>query len=156
MAIGKIYSSLMVTEDWPFFLQTIKESPDWEDAERSGFNIKNFLIRYSDLNGVWRVWKMNGDRIAITFHVNSSPSNQKPWMGTILVKKELRRQGIGLAIIRQICSELKDGGEKSFFAGVPEDCCNWIDFLSEGGFEQFKVETSPEGQEYLIMVCPLI
>ncbi|WP_026584268.1 GNAT family N-acetyltransferase [Bacillus sp. J33] len=156
MEIGNLSSQYMENKDWPFFLQAIKDSPEWEEAEKSEYNIKEYLARYRKLNGEWRIWRLNGERSAITYHVESSPSNQKPWLGTILVKKEMRRKGIGIAIIRHICTELKGNGEKSLFAGVPESRYIWIDFLSDAGFEQFKMETSPEGRDFLIMVCPLL
>ncbi|CAM3405111.1 GNAT family N-acetyltransferase [Cytobacillus oceanisediminis] len=156
MEIGNLSSDLMTDADWPFFIETIKDSPEWEETEKSSFDPKKYMAMYENLNGEWRLWRLDGERIGITFHVKSSPANQKPWIGTILVKKEMRRTGLGIAIIGQIGKELKKRGEKSLFAGVPEYRYMWIEFLSDAGFEQFKMEVSPEGQDYLIMVCPLI
>ncbi|KAF0824305.1 GNAT family N-acetyltransferase [Cytobacillus firmus] len=156
MATGNISSSKFTDEDLPFFLEVIKDSADWEKEEKSGNNLSNYMARYQELNGEWRIWRLNGERIAVTFHTNLSPSNRKPWLGTILVKKEMRRKGIGTKVIELLTAELKKKGEKSFFAGVPENRNNWIYFLSDAGFEQFKTETSDDGREFLIMVCPLI
>ncbi|MBT2687873.1 GNAT family N-acetyltransferase [Bacillus sp. ISL-47] len=156
MEIGNLTSNLLTDSDWPFFLKIIKTSPEWEETEKSGFNLKKYVALHEKLNGEWRLWRLDGEQIAVTFHVNKSPSNQKPWIGTILVKEERRRQGLGIAIIGKIGEELKSSGEKSLFAGVPEYRYKWIEFLSDAGFEQFKMETSPEGKDYLIMVCPLI
>ncbi|EWG11793.1 GNAT family N-acetyltransferase [Cytobacillus firmus] len=142
MATGNISSSKFTDEDLPFFLEVIKDSADWEEEEKSGNNLSNYMARYQELNGEWRIWRLNEERIAVTFHADFSPSNRKPWLGTILVKKEMRRKGIGTKVIELLTAELKKKGEKSFFAGVPENRNYWIYFLSDAGFEQFKTETS--------------
>ncbi|MBY6050513.1 N-acetyltransferase [Cytobacillus firmus] len=156
MAIGNISTSKFKEEDQPFFLEVIKDSTDWEEEEKCGNNLCNYMARHQELNGEWKIWRINGEQTAVTFHVNLSPSNRKPWLGTILVKKDMRRKGIGTAVIELLAAELKKKGEKSFFAGVPENRTKWIYFLSDAGFEQFKSETSDDGGEFLIMVCPLI
>ncbi|UOE56997.1 GNAT family N-acetyltransferase [Bacillus sp. CMF12] len=156
MAIGNISSSRFTDEDLPFFLEVIKDSAAWEEEEKSGHNLRDYMARYQELNGEWRIWRLDGERIAVTFHVNSSPSNRKPWLGTILVKNNIRRKGIGTKVIELLAAELKEKGEKSFFAGVPENRHNWIYFLADAGFEQFKMEAYPDGKDFLIMVCPLI
>ncbi|MBU8733754.1 GNAT family N-acetyltransferase [Cytobacillus oceanisediminis] len=156
MAIGNLSSSCVTHADLTFFLEVIKDSAAWEEEEKSGHNLMEYMARYQKLNGEWRIWRLDGERIAVTFHVNSSPSNGKPWLGTILVKNSIRRKGIGTKIIEQLAAELKEKGEKSFFAGVPENRQNWIYFLADAGFEQFKMEASPDEKEFLIMVCPLI
>ncbi|URM31856.1 GNAT family N-acetyltransferase [Cytobacillus firmus] len=156
MENGSIASSKFTEEDQPFFLEVIKDSTDWEEEEKCGNNLCNYMARHQELNGEWRIWRIDGERTAVTFHVNLSPSNRKPWLGTILVKKEMRRKGIGTKVIELLTAELKKKGEKSLFAGVPENRNYWIYFLSDAGFEQFKTETSDDGREFLIMVCPLI
>ncbi|RBP95080.1 acetyltransferase (GNAT) family protein [Cytobacillus firmus] len=156
MEIGNLSGSRFKDEDFPFFLEVIRDSAAWEEEEKSGHNLMDYMARYQELNGEWRIWRHDGERIAVTFHVNSSPSNRKPWLGTILVKNSIRRKGIGTKIIGQLAAELKKKGEKSFFAGVPENRQSWIYFLADAGFEQFKMEASPDGKDFLIMVCPLI
>ncbi|KON89249.1 hypothetical protein AF332_22180 [Sporosarcina globispora] len=156
MEIGKFSSSKFTDEDLPFLLEVIKDSAAWEEEEKSGYHIRNYMARYDELDGDWRIWSLDGERIAVTYHVISSPSNRKPWLGTILVKNDMRRKGIGTKVIGLLSGELKNKGEKSFFAGVPEKRHIWINFLADAGFEQFKMETSAEDQDFLIMVYPLI
>ncbi|MCM3094441.1 MULTISPECIES: GNAT family N-acetyltransferase [unclassified Cytobacillus] len=156
MEIGNISSGKITDEDFPFFLEVIRDSADWEKEEKFENNLSNYMARYRELNGEWRIWRVKGERIAVTYHLDLSPSNRKPWLGTILVKKEMRRKGIGTEVIKLLAAELKKKGEKSFFAGVPDYRNSWVNFLADAGFEQFKIETSDNGQMFLIMVLPLI
>jgi GNAT superfamily N-acetyltransferase len=156
MEIGNLSSDKLTDEDFPFFLEVIKDSADWEKEEKFENNLKHYMAGYQELDGEWRIWRQNGERIAVTYHLDLSPSNRKPWLGTILVKKEMRRKGTGTEIIKLLADELKKKGKKSFFAGVPDHRDIWINFLADAGFEQFKMETSDNGQAFLIMVLPLI
>ncbi|ESU32849.1 hypothetical protein G3A_09200 [Bacillus sp. 17376] len=119
-----------------------------------GLSIEKYIGQYDDLSGEWRVWETTGNPVAISFHVESSPSNQKPWLGTILVKAEERRRGIASAIMDYLSNEFKLNGQNALFAAVPIDEYEWSNFLTDCGFEQFKTEEN-KGEIYLIMVRPL-
>ncbi|MBT2694741.1 GNAT family N-acetyltransferase [Bacillus sp. ISL-55] len=140
--------------DLPFFKDLISTSSKWSKNELQGLSLKEYIEQYDDLTGEWRVWETSGRPAAISFHVESAPSNQKPWLGTILVKAEERRQGIASAIINHLSGELKLNEHKALFAAVPVDEYEWSNFLADCGFEQFKTEEN-EGETYLIMVRPL-
>ncbi|GAM14617.1 unknown [Mesobacillus selenatarsenatis SF-1] len=119
-----------------------------------GLSTEEYIEQYDGLSGEWRVWETTGRLVAISFHVESAPSNQKPWLGTILVKAEERRQGIASAIMNHLSDEFKLNGQKALFAAVPFDEYEWSNFLTDCGFEQFKTEEN-KGETYLIMVRPL-
>jgi len=112
------------------------------------------MEHYKDFLGEWRVWEKARIPVAVSYHVESAPSNQKPWLGTILVKAEERRQGIASAIMNQLSDEFKMNGQKAVFAAVPIDEYEWSNFLTDCGFEQFKTEEN-KGETFLIMVRPL-
>ncbi|WP_251027554.1 GNAT family N-acetyltransferase [Bacillus sp. ISL-41] len=119
-----------------------------------GLSLQEYMEQYERYSGEWRVWEKEGSPVAMSFHLESAPSNQKPWLGTILVKAEERRQGIVSAIMNQLSDEFKVNGQKAVFAAVPIDEYEWSNFLTDCGFEQFKTEEN-KGETFLIMVRPL-
>nr|WP_231889991.1 GNAT family N-acetyltransferase [Bacillus sp. SJS] len=135
-------------------LQCVKESPEWISEETEPGLLEEYLKKYEMYQGEWRIWESNGEPVAITFSIEWSPSNEKPWLGTILVHPSKRSQGIGERVIRMIAAELKEKGHKVLFAGVPAERLAWIQFLSKAGFEQFKMEKN-EGEDYTILIFPL-
>ncbi|WP_338781729.1 GNAT family N-acetyltransferase [Metabacillus sp. FJAT-52054] len=135
-------------------LQCVKESPEWISEETEPGLLEEYLKKYEMYQGEWRIWELNGEPAAITFSIEWSPSNEKPWLGTILVHPSKRSQGIGERVIRMIAAELKEKGHKVLFAGVPAERLAWIQFLSKAGFEQFKMEKN-EGEDYTILIFPL-
>lgn len=147
-------SRAMITEDLPFFEQLVSESQTWEELELTGLTLAEYISHTQHPPGRWRIWEAEGKQVAITFDVKSAPSNQKPWLGTILVAKEARRTGLARRIIDAISTELLLLNEKVLFTGFPAEQDAWRNFLSYSGFEQFKLESS-EGREYLIMIRPL-
>lgn len=142
------------SSDLPFFEDLVSTSSKWSKNELHGLSIKEYIEQYDELSGEWRVWKTTGGPVGISFHVESAHSNQKPWLGTILVKAEERRRGIASAIINHLSDEFKMNGQKALFAAVPIDEYEWSNFLTDCGFEQFKTEEN-KGETYLILVRPL-
>ncbi|MBT2683539.1 GNAT family N-acetyltransferase [Bacillus sp. ISL-37] len=142
------------SSDLPFFEDLISSSSKWSENELQGLSIEEYMEQYDGLSGEWRAWETTGRPVAISFHVEPAPSNQKPWLGTILVKAEERRQGIASAIMNHLSDEFKLNGQKALFAAVPIDEYEWSNFLTDCGFEQFKTEEN-KGETYLIMVRPL-
>jgi GNAT superfamily N-acetyltransferase len=140
--------------DLPFFKDVVSASPKWRKNELKDLPLEGYIEQYATLSGEWRVWEKVGIPLAVSYHVESSPSNQKPWLGTILVKAEERRRGIASEIMNQLSAEFKVNGHKALFAAVPIDEYEWVNFLADCRFEQFKIEEN-KGEPFLIMVRPL-
>lgn len=155
MEIGKLTYRQMNPADAPFILQLIKESPQWKTNELKDLKLEEYFEMYTPVKGEWRVWDLNQKPVAVTFHVVKAQSNDKPWIGTIIVKENNRLQGVGKSVIHFLLSELKQMGSNVVFAGVPYSQLEWIDFLSRCNFEQFKVEKDELGVSYIIMINPL-
>ncbi|CAM3756629.1 GNAT family N-acetyltransferase [Mesobacillus thioparans] len=143
------------SSSYSVFLQELAESSrKWMENELKGLDLPDYLMQYEELSGEWRVWEKRGIPVSVTFHVESAPSNQKPWLGTILVKADERRSGIASTILDELSAELKASGHKALFAAILIDEYEWSNFLTDCGFEQFKTEEN-EGETFLIMVRPL-
>lgn len=141
-------------KDFVFFQELISTSSKWRNIELKGLSLEEYMDQYERFLGQWRVWEKAGGPVAVSFHLDSAPSNQKPWLGTILVKAEERRRGIASAIMNQLSDEFKVNGQKALFAAVPIEEYEWSNFLTDCGFEQFKTEEN-KGETFLIMVRPL-
>lgn len=150
----KVKWRVFENSDLPFFQEVISESGKWRENELQGAELNQYMNQYDELTGEWRIWEWEGSPAAITFHLESAPSNHKAWMGTILVKASERRNGIATKILNDLASELKGRGHRAIFAGVPIDEYEWSNFLSDCGFEQFKSEEN-KGETFLIMVRPI-
>ncbi|MBT2678419.1 GNAT family N-acetyltransferase [Bacillus sp. ISL-35] len=143
-----------LSADSGFFLEIAESSRKWLKNELQGQDLAGYLKQYEDLSGEWRVWEKGGVPVSITYHLEYAPSNQKPWLGTILVKADVRRKGIASSILEGLSLELKANGHRALFAAVLIDEYEWSNFLTDCGFEQFKTEEN-EGETFLIMVRPL-
>ncbi|MBS2968815.1 GNAT family N-acetyltransferase [Metabacillus sp. KIGAM252] len=141
-------------KDFSFFVRCVKKSPEWINEETEPALLEEYMKKYEMYQGEWRIWEENGEPAAITFSIEWSPSNEKPWLGTILVHPSKRSQGIGKKVIRSAAAELKEKGHKILFAGVAAERLDWIQFLSKAGFEQFKMEEN-SGEAYTILIFPL-
>nr|WP_251030223.1 GNAT family N-acetyltransferase [Bacillus sp. ISL-35] len=135
-------------------MEIAESSRKWLKNELQGQDLAGYLKQYEDLSGEWRVWEKGGVPVSITYHLEYAPSNQKPWLGTILVKADVRRKGIASSILEGLSLELKANGHRALFAAVLIDEYEWSNFLTDCGFEQFKTEEN-EGETFLIMVRPL-
>lgn len=140
--------------DFPFLKNLIKNSPFWEKEECYSETIDAFMLKYKMLNGRWLFWSLSSIQIGISYTVEWSPSNEKPWIGTILIRRDYRMKGFASTIINQICEEFRQKGEKAVFAGCPINQNQWIKFLANCQFEQFKVERNELGKEYSVLVRP--
>ncbi len=144
----------MQKEDLSFFQNLIKSSPEWESEECYDDNLEGYLERNKQYNGEWFVWTVDNKKIGISYSVEQAPSNQRPWIGTILVDPLCRQKGYGKLIIECLVSEFQEKKHKVVYAAVPINKNHWISFLSSMGFEQYKVE-DVENKTYLIFVKPL-
>lgn len=146
---------LFQSTDLPFFQDVISDSGKWRKIELKDAKLIHYINQYDDLAGEWRIWDWEGGcPVAISYHLDSAPSNQKAWIGTILVKASERRKGIANTIFNELASELKGKGHRAIFAGVPIEEFEWSNFLSDCGFEQFKSEEN-KGETFLVMVRPI-
>jgi N-acetylglutamate synthase-like GNAT family acetyltransferase len=140
-------------EDLPFFQDLISSSSKWRKNELRDLSLEEYLEEYEGFSGQWRIWEKAGSSVAMSYHLESALSNQKPWLGTILVKSEERRRGVASEILNQLSEECKVNGNRAIFAAVPIDEYEWANFLTDCGFEQFKTEEN-KGETFLIMVRP--
>ncbi|MGV2942164.1 GNAT family N-acetyltransferase [Mesobacillus sp. LC4] len=137
-----------------FFRELVSSSPKWRKNELGSLSLEKYLEEYEAFSGQWRIWEKAGTPVAMSYHLKSAPSNQKPWLGTILVKAEERRRRIASEIMNQLAEESMMNGNRAIFAAVPIDEYEWANFLTDCGFEQFKTEEN-KGETFLIMVRPL-
>nr|WP_239585873.1 GNAT family N-acetyltransferase [Bacillus mesophilus] len=104
--------------------------------------------------GNWYVWLNGSQRVGVSYYVEHAPSNNRAWIGTILVNSAHRSAGIGKAILKLITEKLKRKGHKVVYAAVPIHQNKWISFLSSCQFEQYKLEKEDE-LTYLLFVKPI-
>ena len=142
-------------EDQPFFEKLIQDSPAWQEEECSISDLPSYMQRYEMMNGQWMLWYEGERAIGITFAVDWAPSNEKPWIGTILVDRQARGKGYGKQIVNKIAEGYRKEGQDVLFASVPLQRLDWMQFLAMCGFEQFKVEENERNKPYMIMAKPL-
>ncbi|RDI47607.1 GNAT family N-acetyltransferase [Falsibacillus pallidus] len=157
MKKNELISRSVGTEDVLLLEQWTKCEDNWLKEELSGFtDVNSFFEYYRSLEGEWRIWENieNEEAIGLTYHMCSAPSNQKPWLGTIVTSPAYRNNRLGRGIIDALGEEMKRSGHKALFAGVPIQQYSWIDFLNKCLFEQLKVESNQKGQ-FMVMARPL-
>ncbi|MED3386846.1 GNAT family N-acetyltransferase [Bacillus subtilis] len=128
--------------------------PVWKEEEFGDKDAQDYIISYSMYNGAWLVWEKDGLPVAVSYHLEWSPSNGKPWLGAVLIDPAEEKKGHAKMIIEQI-SKLLRAKHKAMFAGVPIERSEWILFLSQCGFEQLKTEKDEKGKSFMILVKPL-
>ncbi|MBE4908881.1 GNAT family N-acetyltransferase [Bacillus luteolus] len=138
-----------------FFTILIEDSPLWKENELKDLSLDAYMHGYTSLQGDWQVWLDKGILIGITFTVNKAPSNNKMWLGTILIAKEHRNKGFARRIIKELAIKALSKGDEAIFCGIPIEINEWSMFLGNCGFEQFKIEKDKTGQNYLVFVYPL-
>ncbi|MGI8385641.1 GNAT family N-acetyltransferase [Robertmurraya sp. P23] len=153
METGNIHYRKMLESDGALLHAFTKFDSLWKSIEMEHLTAKEYMNKY--LYGEWRVWQKDERDVAITYHLEFAPSNNKPWIGTVIINPNVRRQGLGIRVIQHLKEELREKGHKAIFAGVPVETDMWIRFLSDCYFEQFKVEKDEQNQMFLIMVSPL-
>ncbi|RLQ95896.1 GNAT family N-acetyltransferase [Falsibacillus albus] len=153
---NRISSRHFEKEDEVHFSDWIETSLEWKTIEMKNESVLTYTKRHEEMPGKWLTWfePRRTEPVAITYHMETAPSNGKPWLGTLIVKPSRRMEGVGEEVITILGEELKANGHKAIFAGVPIEQYTWVDFLSRCGFEQFKVE-SEEKQQFLILVKSL-
>lgn len=142
-------------DDQPFFEKLIQDSIAWQEEECSVSDLASYMQKYEMMNGQWTLWSKIGKPLGIAFTVDWAPSNEKPWIGTILVDGQARRKGYGKQIVDEIAERYKKEGHDVLFAAVPLQRIEWMKFLAMCGFEQFKVEENERNQPYMVMTRPL-
>ncbi|MGM0873508.1 MAG: GNAT family N-acetyltransferase [Bacillota bacterium] len=143
-------------DDYEFFKEIIVESTDWQKEECHVEELQSYLMSYRMFNGEWRIWMMNDKRIGVSYVLEWSLANEKPWVGTILIYPNSRLKGMARGILNEIGIELSRKGHKVLFVGCPILQDSWLQFLGKCGFEQFKVEKEDTtSREFMIMVKPL-
>ncbi|AYA75268.1 GNAT family N-acetyltransferase [Bacillus sp. Y1] len=153
METGNIHYRIMLESDATLLHAFTKFDSLWKSIEIEQLTAIEYMNKY--LNGEWRVWQQDERDVAITYHLEFAPSNNKPWIGTVIINPNERRQGLGIRIIQHLKEELREKRHKAIFAGIPVEADMWIQFLSDCYFDQFKVEKDEQNQMFLIMVSPL-
>ncbi|MGG1688309.1 GNAT family N-acetyltransferase [Pseudalkalibacillus sp. NRS-1564] len=128
-------------EDETWLLTEFGRNPLFED-------MISYIQTYEGMGCEFNVWFYGDLPVAITAVLDDAPSNQKPWLGTIVVHPMKRKSGIGCSVIRTLLGEKND----VVFLGIPYELNEWSLFLGKCGFEQYGIEE--EGKKYLILVHP--
>lgn len=108
----------------------------------------SYIQTYEGMGCEFRLWFKNEEPVAITAVLDQAPSNQKSWLGTIVVDPAQRKKGVGQDVIHSIVTEKKE----VVFTGLPYERNEWSLFLGKCGFEQYAIEG--EEKKYLIFVHP--
>ncbi|MEK3989414.1 GNAT family N-acetyltransferase [Robertmurraya sp. FSL R5-0851] len=153
MATGNLQYRKMIESDVSLLKAFTTFDSLWKSIEMDALTAKEYINKY--ILGEWRVWQQNNKDVAITYHLDHAPSNNKPWLGTVIINPNERRQGLGTQVVKHLKKELREKGHKAIFAGVPVEADIWIQFMSDCYFEQFKIEKDDQNQMFLIMVSPL-
>ncbi|KKI93787.1 hypothetical protein WQ54_01670 [Bacillus sp. SA1-12] len=152
----ELSSGTLEKEDYFFLKEIIAASPEWQNEECHAEELDSYLNAYKMYNGEWKIWKLGEVQVGVTYSLEWSPTNEKPWIGTILIHQASRSQGLGRRILAEIGLELKQKGQKVVFAACPIKQDSWLQFLGKCGFEQFKVEKDEStSKEYMITLKPL-
>lgn len=154
MATGNLQYRKMIESDVSLIKAFTTFDSLWKSIEMDALTAKEYINKY--VLGEWRVWQQQNNKdVAITYHLDHAPSNNKPWLGTVIINPNERRQGLGTQVVKHLKKELREKGHKAIFAGVPVEADIWIQFMSDCYFEQFKIEKDDQNQMFLIMVSPL-
>ena len=154
--MNSLSSRLLEKQDYDFVKEIILESQEWKREECWEEDIDSYVLTYKMYNGEWKIWSLNKEDVGVSFVIEWSPANEKPWIGTLLLHPTKRLQGIGKKIITSIGNDLRVKGHKVLFVGCPVNQNSWLEFIGKCGFEQFKVETEKlTSKDYMIAVKPL-
>jgi GNAT superfamily N-acetyltransferase len=149
-------SRTLEKDDYEFFKEIIRASTEWQNEECVEEDLQSYLLTYKMFSGEWRIWNSGDKPVGVSYVMEWSPANEKPWIGTILVHPHSRMKGLGKSIVTEIGSELSQKGHKALFVGCPIQQNTWLQFLGKCGFEQFKVEFDEyTSKEFMIAVKPL-
>jgi predicted GNAT family N-acyltransferase len=150
----KLAAEKLLLDDLSFFEELLNESSEWLEEE-GHLSVDEIVAKYHDLNGQWLKWSLGNHTVAISFLVWRSPSNQRPWIGTVLVRENMRGKGIGKSILVELINSLKKDDNKVVYAAIPMEKDNWLQFMTSCGFEQYKIDKDENNKKYLLLICPL-
>jgi GNAT superfamily N-acetyltransferase len=142
--------------DLIFFKRIAMDCDEWKEIELKGKSIEEYIDESEKWHGEWRVWNIGEDKVALSYHVKKAQSNEKPWLGTLLVAAEWRGNGVAKLILDFISKEVYSDSADVLFAACPISQIKWSSFLSKNGFEQYKLEKDEHGESYLIHARPLV
>lgn len=143
--------------DYRFLKEIIEVSPAWQKEECLVEDLQTYLLSYKMYNGQWRIWTSENKLVGVSYVLEWSPANEKPWVGTVLIHPAFQCKGYGRKILTMIGDELHQRGHKALFAACPINQDSWLQFLGKCGFQQFKVEKDDTTtKEYMITVKPLL
>ncbi len=111
-------------------------------------DVVSYIQTYEGLGCQFQVWFRDDEPIGMTSVLEKAPSNYKPWIGTIVVRPDKRRQGYGRKMMQLVSDELTG----VVFAGIPYELTGWSIFLGKCGFEQYGLEE--DKKKYLLFVRP--
>ena len=122
-----------------FLIEWTMEDKDWltEEFGRMPFaeDMLSYIQTYEGIGCEFRLWFKDEEPVAITAVLDQAPSNQKSWLGTIVVDPAQRKRGVGHNVIHSIISEKRE----VLFAGIPLERNEWSLFLGKCGFEQYAI-----------------
>ncbi|WP_349410357.1 GNAT family N-acetyltransferase [Pseudalkalibacillus sp. SCS-8] len=145
----------LISDDLPMMVDWFVESQDWIaeegllSSEIDVQRIQVWMSLYEKYEGEWLVWLKDESPIGMTFHVLSAPSNQKPWIGMVMVNPLYRRRHFGVEVVERIVEQISKEGTDIVYAASPFKRLSWIRFLGACSFEQIGLEKSPGGKEYI-------
>ena len=120
-----IYSQKLCTEELPFIVSWFKQSNELIkeegllDIEINLNKITVWMSLYESLEGDWLVWYDDMKLVGFSFHVQKAPSNNRPWIGMVLVDPEKRDCGYGIRIVNGLSNTLLKQGASIVYSAVP-------------------------------------
>lgn len=85
------------------------EDKDWLEEEFGRMpiaeDIFTYIQAYEGMGCEFRLWFKDEAPVAITAVLDQAPSNQKSWLGTIVVDPVQRKKGVGHEVIQCIIGE---------------------------------------------------
>ncbi|MGP4083013.1 GNAT family N-acetyltransferase [Pseudalkalibacillus sp. R45] len=151
----------MTEDDSEVILEWFKQSPEWlaEEGllkeEMDLQRIKVWMSLYDKYDGIWLMWEENHTLKGISFHILNAPSNNKTWIGMIMVNPIYKRRGYGSSILHHLCKRLEQKHHKIVYTASPFERVGWLRFLATCGFEQIGTETTSTDKRYITLAKPL-
>lgn len=81
-------------DDLSLLEKLAEAQPVWKEEEFGDKDAEDYIISYSMYNGSWLVWEKDGMPVAVSYHLEWSPSNGKPWLGTVLIDPAEEKRGM--------------------------------------------------------------
>ncbi|WP_261133841.1 GNAT family N-acetyltransferase [Bacillus sp. Marseille-Q3570] len=151
----------LTEDDFEVITEWLEQSPEWLSEEgllKKEMDLqrtKVWMSLYDKYDGNWLMWEENHSLKGISFHIINAPSNNKPWIGMIMVNPEYRGNGYGSSIVHHLCKRLELKGYNIVFTACPFQRVGWLRFLATCGFEQIGTETTSTDKRYIKLAKPL-